>query len=90
MQISSVSKVILKNIPETSNNTSIGQKLLINRQFKCDQNKPRSAASATSNADDENAQNLRQNLEEEIKRLKNEVASLKKDHVSPVQYVIPV
>ena len=42
------------------------------------------------NADDENAQNLRQNLEEEIKRLKNEVASLKKDHVSPVQYVIPV
>ena len=43
MQTSSVSKVILKNIPETSNNTSIAEKLLINRQNKCDQNKPRSA-----------------------------------------------
>ena len=35
-------------------------------------------------------QNTRQNLEEEIKRLKNEVASLKKDHVAPPQQVIPV
>ena len=75
MPTSSVSNVILKNIRETSNNTSIAQKLLINRQNKCDQNKPRSAASATSNVDDENTQNLTQNLEEEIKRLKNEVAS---------------
>ena len=35
-------------------------------------------------------QNTRQNLEEEIKRLKNEVASLNKHHVTPPQYVIPV
>ena len=90
MPTSSVSNVTLKNIRETSNNTSIAQKLLINRQNKCDQNKPRSAASATSNVDDENTQNLTQNLEEEIKRLKNEVASLKKDHALPVQHVIPV
>ena len=37
MPTSSVSNVILKNIRETSNNTSIAQKLLINRQNKCDQ-----------------------------------------------------
>ena len=35
-------------------------------------------------------QNTRQNLEEEIKRLKNEVASLKKHHVTPPQHIIPV
>ena len=34
-------------------------------------------------------QNTRQNLEE-IKRLKNEVASLKKHHVTPPQHIIPV
>ena len=55
-----------------------------------DHSKPISAATATSNVDDENTQNTRQNLEELIKRLKNEVASLKKDHVAPPQQVIPV
>ena len=38
-----------------------------------DHNKPRSTASATSNSDNENTQNPRQNLEEEIRRLKNKV-----------------
>ena len=52
---------------------------------KRDHNKPRSAASATSNANDGNTQNTRQNLEEEIKRLENEVASLKKHHGTPPQ-----
>ena len=35
-------------------------------------------------------QNPRQNLEEEIKRFKSEVASLKKNHVTPPKYVITV
>ena len=35
-------------------------------------------------------QNPRQNLEEEIKRFKSEVASLKKNHVTPPQHVITV
>ena len=65
------------------------QKITIAHQLR-DHNKPISAASATSSVDNENTQNTRQNLEEEIKRLKNEVASLKKDHVAPPQQVIPV
>ena len=35
-------------------------------------------------------QNPRQNLEEEIKWFKSEVASLKKNHVTPPQHVITV
>ena len=35
-------------------------------------------------------QNPRQNVEEKIKRLKNKVASLKKDHVPPSQHAIPI
>ena len=60
-------KLSKQNIPETNNDTSIAQEVLINRQNKRDHNKPRSAASATSNADDENTQNQRQDLEEETK-----------------------
>ena len=45
-----------QKIAETNNNTSIAQKLLINSQNKRDHNKPRPAASATSNTDDENTQ----------------------------------
>ena len=41
-------------------------------------------------ADIENTQNPRQNVEEEIKRLKNGVASLKKDPVTPPQHLIPI
>ena len=86
-------KLSKQDIAENKNNTSIAQlfiTLFINRQNKHDYNKPTSAASATSNADDDNTQNTRQNLEEEIKRLKNEVVSLKKHHVTPPQHVIPV
>ena len=83
-------KLSKQNIAETSNNTAIAQKLLINSQNESDHNQPRSAASATSNADEENTQNPRENLEEEIIRFKNEVASLKKDHLTPPQHAIPV
>ena len=83
-------KLSKQNIAETNNNTSIAQKLLINRQNKHHHNKPRSIASATSNTDNENTQNMRQNLEQEIKWLKNEVASSKEHHVTPPQDVIPV
>ena len=61
-------KLRKQNIAETNNDTSIAQKLLINRQNKRDHNKPRSAASA----------------------MKNEIASLKKNHVTPPKHVIPV
>ena len=59
-------KLSKRNIAETNNNTAIAQKLQIWRQNKRDHNQPRSAASATSNADNVNTQNPRQNLEEEI------------------------
>ena len=45
-------KLSKQNIAETNNNTSFAQNLLINRQNKRYHNKQRSAASATSNADD--------------------------------------
>ena len=87
MQASSVSEVILTSRENYAN--KILQKITIAYQLR-DHSKPISAATATSNVDDENTQNTRQNLEELIKRLKNEVASLKKDHVAPPQQVIPV
>ena len=44
---------------------------------------------ATSNTEVENTKNSRQNLDEEIKQFKIEVASLKKDHVAPA-HAIPL
>ena len=82
-------KLSKQNIAENNNNTSITPKLQISSQNKRDHNKPRSTASVTSNADDENTQNSRQNLKEEIKRLKNEIVSLTKDHITPSQHVTP-
>ena len=42
-----------------------------------------------SNANDENKQNT-ENIEEEIKQLKNKVASLKKHYITPPQHVLVV
>ena len=63
-------KLSKQNIAEINNNTSISQKLLTNTQNKSDHNKRRSAASATSNTDEEVTQNPIEKLEEEIVRLK--------------------
>ena len=62
--------------------TSLGQKLQTNRQNKYDYNKPRSAVSSTLNVSKENQKTTKKILEEEIKQLKNEVASLKKHHIT--------
>ena len=72
-----------QNIAESSRTDQFPKSLLINKKNKRGDNKPKSTASPTSNADNENMQNPRENLEEEIKRLTNEVASLKKDHLTP-------
>ena len=53
-------KLSKQKIAET-NNTSLAQKLRTNRKNKRDYNKPRSAASSASNADEENRKTTKEN-----------------------------
>lgn len=59
------------------------QKHQTNRQSKRNYNKPRYTVFSTSRPDKGNQKNAKENLEEEIKGLENEVASLKKYLITP-------